>query len=448
MRLLSAITARMMGAISADMARRLCFGCLCPERAERAVLLHRWGMRGDQVSAQFAGGGASRWLVSQTQTPEARCQRLARRSPTCLDLTAGRLPGVGFRRSLAPLAALTRRCLALVLLPWPGGSGKVVLRGTGRPASGGPDRPVHGLPHQRADLPAHVPAQPGARHAVRDGGLGHGGGHRDRRLPQLLHPGQQRGARRRGVRPAPRPRGRRRPACRRSPGWPGRRSRQGRGRGRPARCWPGRSRTWCRGSPRRERAAGGDQGPAVGPLDQVGRRRLGQRGRVGHGQDHRPVDVRGHVRDDLLGERARPRRGADQDRRVHPGDDLGQRRSRPGWRPARQPATSAGSRAYRGCASLRPGRSPGQQARRSTAQNRAWSASGHVRSASIAADSWSAMPCPPCPPRRSRPGGRAAVPVALAAASTAARLTAPVPWMSSLKVSSGPGSARAAARRC
>jgi hypothetical protein len=60
----------------------------------------------DQVSAPFTGGGASRWLVSQTRTPEARCQRLARRSPTCLDLTAGRLPGVGFRRSLAPLAAL------------------------------------------------------------------------------------------------------------------------------------------------------------------------------------------------------------------------------------------------------------------------------------------------------------------------------------------------------
>jgi hypothetical protein len=30
---------------AADLARRLCFGCLCPERAERAVLLHRWGTR-------------------------------------------------------------------------------------------------------------------------------------------------------------------------------------------------------------------------------------------------------------------------------------------------------------------------------------------------------------------------------------------------------------------
>ena len=54
---------------------------------------------------------------------------------------------------LLPLSRpLSRRCLALVLLPWPGGSGKVVLQGTGRPASGWPDRPVAGLPHQRPYL--------------------------------------------------------------------------------------------------------------------------------------------------------------------------------------------------------------------------------------------------------------------------------------------------------
>src|SRR4029453_1429844 len=72
-------------------------------------------------------------------------------------------------------------------------------------------------------------------------------------------------------------------------------------------------------------AAGGDQGPAVGPGDQVGRQPLGPGGRVGQGHDHRPLGVGGQLADDRLGERAGLGGGADQHGRVDVADNVGQR---------------------------------------------------------------------------------------------------------------------------
>ena len=46
---------------------------------------------------------------------------------------------------------------------------------------------------------------------------------------------------------------------------------------------------------RRERAAGGDQRPAVGPADEVLGQRLALRRRVGQRHDDRPLGVRGHL---------------------------------------------------------------------------------------------------------------------------------------------------------
>ena len=100
------------------------------------------------------------------------------------------------------------------------------------------------------------------------------------------------------------------------------------------------------------------------------------------------------------------------------------------------PATSASGRAYRRCAAPRPGVAVVSRPARSTAQNLALARSSGSPSASIAAVSWSAMPVPavPAPKITTRCSARP-TPVALAAASTAARLTAPVPWMSSLNES-------------
>ena len=67
---------------------------------------------------------------------------------------------------------------------------------------------------------------------------------------------------------------------------------------------------------RRKRAAGADHGAAVAPALDVGRRRLGARGRIGQREDHRPAVVLGHGPHDLLGERARLARHADQRRRL------------------------------------------------------------------------------------------------------------------------------------
>ncbi len=74
---------------------------------------------------------------------------------------------------------------------------------------------------------------------------------------------------------------------------------------------------------------------------------------------------------------------------------------------------------------------------RSSAQNRPLASAALMPWPAIAACSWSAMPVPavPAPKIITRCAG-SVVPVALIAASTAARLTAPVPWMSSLKVQS------------
>src|SRR5260370_897601 len=99
-------------------------------------------------------------------------------------------------------------------------------------------------------------------------------------------------------------------------------------------------------------------------------------------------------------------------------------------------ATSSAGRAYRRCGSPRPGVALVSRPARSTAQNRARAAPSDSPSACIAAESWSAMPVPavPAPKITIRWSGRL-IPVALAAASTAAKLTAPVPWMSWLNES-------------
>ena len=73
---------------------------------------------------------------------------------------------------------------------------------------------------------------------------------------------------------------------------------------------------------RAERAAGGDQGRAVGPGQQVLRRLLGEHRRVGHRQDDRPRAVLVHRPDDLLVERAGDARGADEHGRVEVVDHL------------------------------------------------------------------------------------------------------------------------------
>ena len=73
---------------------------------------------------------------------------------------------------------------------------------------------------------------------------------------------------------------------------------------------------------------------------------------------------------------------------------------------------------------------------RSTAQNRRRASASGTPSATMAEVSWSAMPAPAVPiPKITIRWPVSGTPVALAAASTAARLTAPVPWMSSLNVS-------------
>ncbi len=73
---------------------------------------------------------------------------------------------------------------------------------------------------------------------------------------------------------------------------------------------------------------------------------------------------------------------------------------------------------------------------RSMAQNLALACSADSPSATRAADSWSAMPTPAVPaPKITMRWSASLIPVARTAAMTAARLTAPVPWMSSLKVS-------------
>ena len=69
---------------------------------------------------------------------------------------------------------------------------------------------------------------------------------------------------------------------------PRRRGRPGPARGRRSCCCTGRSGSGGRRSATSlERAAGRDQGAAVGPGDQVGRRRLGPRGRVREREDDR-----------------------------------------------------------------------------------------------------------------------------------------------------------------
>ena len=95
-----------------------------------------------------------------------------------------------------------------------------------------------------------------------------------------------------------------------------------------------------------ERAAGGDQRAAAGPVDDVDRLRLRLRGRVRHREDHRPLHVRRHLAHDQLGERAGLARGADQHRRLdraHHGHQVARaalaeaaalgERGRPGERP-------------------------------------------------------------------------------------------------------------------
>ncbi len=71
-----------------------------------------------------------------------------------------------------------------------------------------------------------------------------------------------------------------------------------------------------------ERRAGGDEGPAVGPAQDVDGRRLAGRGRVGERQDDRPFGPRGQRADDRLVERAADPGRADQDGRPDPLDRL------------------------------------------------------------------------------------------------------------------------------
>src|SRR5690606_34935078 len=73
-----------------------------------------------------------------------------------------------------------------------------------------------------------------------------------------------------------------------------------------------------------ERAARRDEASAVRPLEEIGRTRLRVRARIRRREDHGPFDVRGHLADDLLGERAADTRDADQDRRPVFPDDVEQ----------------------------------------------------------------------------------------------------------------------------
>ena len=117
---------------------------------------------------------------------------------------------------------------------------------------------------------------------------------------------------------------RQRPASRRSRARRVTRSRRGRCQETRARFGLTDDITGPRVVHRPERASGRDQSPAVGPPDQVGRIGLGQLGRVGHRQDNRPVHMRCQFADHVLGEGLRSGRRADQDRGMHPADDLGE----------------------------------------------------------------------------------------------------------------------------
>ena len=75
-----------------------------------------------------------------------------------------------------------------------------------------------------------------------------------------------------------------------------------------------------------ERRPGGDDRPALGPAQDVDRRGLGGRRRVGQRQHDRPRGPGRRGPDDLLGERAADPGRADQDGRPDPFDGLEQRR--------------------------------------------------------------------------------------------------------------------------
>jgi hypothetical protein len=81
------------------------------------------------------------------------------------------------------------------------------------------------------------------------------------------------------------------------------------------------TRSWVTGS---AGASGGDQCPPPGPGEEVGRVRLGELGGVRERKDHRTLDVLRHLPHRRLGEGAGDRRGADEHRRPHPADDLGE----------------------------------------------------------------------------------------------------------------------------
>src|SRR3984957_585164 len=74
---------------------------------------------------------------------------------------------------------------------------------------------------------------------------------------------------------------------------------------------------------RRKWAAGADHGPALGPGEQVKRRRLAQQRRVRQRENHRPFGMSRHGGDDIAGESTRLTRTADQHGGASIGDDLG-----------------------------------------------------------------------------------------------------------------------------
>ena len=181
-----------------------------------------------------------------------------------------------------------------------------------------------------------------------------------------------------------------------------------------------------------ERRAGRDERPAVGPAQDVDRRRLGGRRRVRERQDDRPVGPGGHRAKDRFVERAAHPGRPDQDGRADALDRLDEARElgreavvgegRGRAAPARA-SWRRGPRAGRGpvpCESTRT------RARRTAASS--------IPSSSIARRTRRAIPIPaaPAPTSTTRvPRGR--TPRPRRPARTPATTTAAVPWMSSLK---------------
>ena len=75
---------------------------------------------------------------------------------------------------------------------------------------------------------------------------------------------------------------------------------------------------------RRERRAGGDQRAAIGPAQEILRRRFALLGGIGERKDDGPVRFARHFPHDRFGERPAGGGKADQDGRAGLSDDIGQ----------------------------------------------------------------------------------------------------------------------------